>query len=130
MEIKQTPATAAVGCGGSLIMVGGFMSGFYLGSAQARGQPVDPNMASILKYAPTFIGGAYGMMGHGATMSVPGNLESVVENMPDQPGMGREQKEAAAKGCLPVVAGLMGSAILGGTTYLGYAIGYAMNKTA
>lgn len=129
MEIKQTTSTMALGCGGSLIMVGGFVSGFYLGSSQAKGVPVDSNIAGLLKYAPAAIGGVYGIVSSAAQMSVPGNLESMLESMPET-GQPREQQVAAAKGCMPVFAGLAGSAIIGGATYLGYAIGYAMNKTA
>ena len=128
MEIKQTPATAAVGCGGSLIFIGSFISGFYLGHSQATGNTIDPNLTKILKYGPAFIGGAYSVMTSNVIMDVPGNLESMVKDMPSQPGVGDEQKVAAAKGCLPVFGGLMGSAVMGGLTYLGYAVGHALGK--
>ena len=124
--IQQTPATAALGCGGSLILLGSFVSGFYLGNSQARGQVVDSNITNMLKYGPTALGGIYSIISANALFSVPGNLEEMMKNAPSN--ISHEQAEGCAKGCAPVISGIVGSVLMGAVTYAGYAVGHAMGK--
>ena len=124
--MKQTPATMALGCGGSLILLGGFVSGFYLGNSQARGESVDSNLAGILKYGPAVIGGLYSVVATSASLSIPENLEELVKNTPS--GADSAQVEGCAKGCAPIVGGFAGSIVMGVATYLGYAVGHAMGR--
>lgn len=124
--MKQTPATAALGCGGSLILLGSFVGGFYMGNSQARGQPVDQNLARLLKYGPVAVGGFYSAIAAFAHFSIRENLEELINNVP--PNMSAEQAEGCVKGCAPLVSGLAGAALIGAATYAGYAIGHAMGK--
>jgi len=124
--MKQTPATAALGCGGSLIALGSFISGFYLGSSHAKGQVVDPALLKVLKYAPLTVGGLYSIAASAACLSVPENLEEVVNNAPSNADPA--QVEGCAKGCLPIISGIGGAVFMAGLTYLGYAVGAAMGN--
>jgi hypothetical protein len=123
-NMKQTPVTFALGCGGSLILLGSFVSGFYLGHSQKAGHPVNQDLANIIKYGPAIIGGAYGAISANAQLSVPENLEEIVENAP--PNINPSDAAGCTKGCGPILSGIIGVGIVGGATYLGYVLGHAM----
>ena len=122
--MQQTPATMALGCGGSLILLGSFVSGFYLGQSEARGLAVDPSMATALKWGPAVIASGYSAIATAAQMNVPGNLEELVQHSP--PEMSAEQAEGCARGCAPVFGAVGGGLTMAAVTYIGYAVGHSL----
>lgn len=126
MNLIQTPAMAALGCGGSLILLGSFATGFYWGNSQAMGRPIDSTLENVMRYGPAVLGGLFSVMASTKTMSVPENLEEAVKNAP--PGVDTEQAKGCLKGCGPVMSGFIGAAIMSGATYIGYFLGYTLGK--
>jgi hypothetical protein len=119
MNIRQTPATVALGCGGSLIAFGGFVSGFYVGFSEKTGNPVDYPLANFLKFGPTVLAAAYSPLVSLAQLNVPENLEALTNIAPEVP-------ESCHKSCGITCSTIIGAGLVGGMTYLGYAIGHAV----
>ena len=125
--MRITPAIGALGCGGTLITLGSFVSGFYLGHSQAKGLEVDLNLARFLKYAPAAIGGLYSVVATSAILADPENLEEMVSNAP--PGADRDAVKGCASGCGPIGSGIFSAGLIGAVTYAGYAAGHAIGAS-
>ena len=122
--MQQTPGTLALGCGGTLILLGSFIGGFYMGHSQKTGNPIDSNFANVLKFGPTILGALYSPIASNVQMNVPGNLEELTRYFPSD--MDSEKAKGCTRSCGLICSTVMGAGMMAGVTYLGYAIGHAM----
>lgn len=113
-----TEKRGCLGCLSLVSIVAGFGAGMYCGFKQSKGIPTSSEML----YVPAITTGVLSLM-YGADLA---NDPAAVEEERRITGMPREMAEQA-KGCSIISKGIVGTAMTGVATGIGYWIGKSLN---